>query len=214
MLRDPTTVNNTYINSGSRTPASNGESSSASAAQLQRRLAELEGQNGQIDEDFTHPSPRDSPRQSYRLPRAISFRGSYRQSPHNSQQHTPHSPQNHTDYAHSVLNPGGEYDMDALARTPSYSTAVRTPMNTPPSTHYQLPTYDIAISTPNSPQHMPVQPPPRAYIGDHSGVPRRRSSPSGSSDGGSMRNFLLGGSNTTVERPEQAHGFLLTGRSS
>ncbi|KAF2472564.1 uncharacterized protein BDR25DRAFT_313071 [Lindgomyces ingoldianus] len=42
-----------------------------------------------------------------------------------------------------------EYDMEALARTPSYNTAVRTPARTPISE--DLPTYEIATSRPSSP---------------------------------------------------------------
>ncbi|KIW04267.1 uncharacterized protein PV09_04569 [Verruconis gallopava] len=204
---DSTTINNTYINSGSRTPGLIGEASSPSAAQLQRRLAELQGHDGQIDEDFTHPTPRNSPRQTARVPRAVSFRGSYHQ---NLNQLSSQSPPNHSDCFHSVVTPEGEYDMDALTRIPSYSTAVRTPVVTPPSSYYELPTYDIAVSTPSSPQHLPVQP-PRAHTACHVGEPRRQSSLSGSSDSGSIRNFDLsnghainGSSNGPVQRPEQA----------
>jgi hypothetical protein len=203
LLLDSATINNTYINSGSRTPA-NGEPSSPSAAQLRRRLAELQnGQDGQqIDEDFTHPSPRHSPRQSHRIPRAVSFRGSYHQNL-NHLSSTSHTPPTHADY---LLRPEGDYDMDALTRIPSYSTAVRTPMVTPPGSYHDvvLPTYDIAISAPNSPQHDAVQPPPRAHTADQSGAPRRQSSLSGSSDSGSMRNFSLGGTIGVVAQPEQA----------
>lgn len=52
--------------------------------------------------------------------------------------------QNHTDY-----------DMDALARTPSYNTAVRTPARTPMSE--DLPTYEIATSRPSSPSRTPTR---------------------------------------------------------
>jgi hypothetical protein len=205
ILHDSTTLTNTFANSGSRTPATNGEPSSPSAAQLQRRLAELQGQDGPIDEDFTHPSPRHSPRQSQRVPRAVSFRGSYHQNLHSlGQGSTSNTPPNHSDYLHNLISPEGEYDMDALARTPSYTTAVRTPMITPPSSYHELPTYEIAVSTPNSPQNIPVQPPPRAHTAEHTGSnPRRQNSLSGSSDSGSMRNFSLGGMNGAVERPEQ-----------
>ncbi|ORY00171.1 hypothetical protein BCR34DRAFT_116240 [Clohesyomyces aquaticus] len=44
---------------------------------------------------------------------------------------------------------GSGYDMEALARTPSYNTAVRTPARTPLSE--DLPTYEIATSRPSSP---------------------------------------------------------------
>ena len=44
------------------------------------------------------------------------------------------------------------YDMEALVRTPSYNTAVRTPARTPSG---DLPTYEIATSRPSSPTHTP-----------------------------------------------------------
>ncbi|OCK84655.1 hypothetical protein K432DRAFT_413882 [Lepidopterella palustris CBS 459.81] len=47
----------------------------------------------------------------------------------------------------------GEYDMEALVRTPSYNTAVRMPARTPISE--DLPTYEIATSRPTSPTHTP-----------------------------------------------------------
>ncbi|KAF2194038.1 hypothetical protein K469DRAFT_709530 [Zopfia rhizophila CBS 207.26] len=46
-----------------------------------------------------------------------------------------------------------EYDMQALARIPSYNTAVRTPVRTP--TYEDLPTYEIATSRPASPSRTP-----------------------------------------------------------
>ena len=210
MALDSATMNNTFINSGSRTPFGVGEgssgSSSPSAAQLQRRLAELQMRDAQIDEDFTHPTPCGSPRQTTRMPRAVSFRGSYHQNL-NQLANTP--PSHYSDNMSSVISPGGEYDMDALARTPSYGTAMRTPMVTPPGSHFgSLPTYDVAISTPNSPQQFAVQPPARAHTAEHTSNtshPKRQSSLSGSSDSGSMRDFSLGGGVTNgVERPPQA----------
>lgn len=49
--------------------------------------------------------------------------------------------------------PTSNYDMDALARTPSYNTAVRTPMARIPGgiVDMDLPTYEIATSRPGSP---------------------------------------------------------------
>ncbi|KAF1850345.1 uncharacterized protein K460DRAFT_274180 [Cucurbitaria berberidis CBS 394.84] len=48
--------------------------------------------------------------------------------------------------------PTANYDMDALARTPSYNTAVRTPMSrTPVLVGIDLPSYEIAMSRPGSP---------------------------------------------------------------
>jgi hypothetical protein len=47
--------------------------------------------------------------------------------------------------------PGTNYDMDALARTPSYNTAVRTPGRAPLAEDMALPSYEIATSRPSSP---------------------------------------------------------------
>ncbi|EUC31103.1 hypothetical protein COCCADRAFT_6941 [Bipolaris zeicola 26-R-13] len=49
--------------------------------------------------------------------------------------------------------PASNYDMDALARTPSYNTAVRTPAGsrTPGGMDMDLPSYEIATSRPSSP---------------------------------------------------------------
>ncbi|CAO2658316.1 Nn.00g060390.m01.CDS01 [Neocucurbitaria sp. VM-36] len=48
--------------------------------------------------------------------------------------------------------PPANYDMDALARTPSYNTALRTPVSrTPGAVDIDLPTYEIATSRPGSP---------------------------------------------------------------
>jgi hypothetical protein len=47
--------------------------------------------------------------------------------------------------------PPASYDMDALARTPSYNTAVRTPGRSPFPTDVALPSYEIATSRPSSP---------------------------------------------------------------
>ncbi|KAF1941700.1 carbon catabolite repression protein cred [Clathrospora elynae] len=49
--------------------------------------------------------------------------------------------------------PTSNYDMDALVRTPSYNTALRTPAGsrTPGSIDVALPSYEIAMSRPSSP---------------------------------------------------------------
>ncbi|KAJ4350437.1 uncharacterized protein N0V89_009058 [Didymosphaeria variabile] len=47
-----------------------------------------------------------------------------------------------------------DYDMEALTRTPSYNTAVRTPARTPISE--DLPSYEIATSRPSSPSRTPT----------------------------------------------------------
>ena len=182
------------------------ESSSPSASQLQSRLAELQGQEG-IDEEFAQPSPHASPRLAHRSHQAVSFRGSYHQylHPNNAA-----NPPNHADYFHSVIRPDGEFDMKALARIPSYNTAVRTPMGTPPASTDELPTYAIAISTPSSPAVMPVQAPPRVHTRDNSFSARhgRSGSSSGSSDSGSIRALSLNGGQPAqgiMARPDQLH---------
>ncbi|KAJ4376400.1 hypothetical protein N0V83_001683 [Neocucurbitaria cava] len=49
--------------------------------------------------------------------------------------------------------PAANYDMDALARTPSYNTALRTPISRTPGgvVDLDLPSYEIAMSRPGSP---------------------------------------------------------------
>lgn len=47
--------------------------------------------------------------------------------------------------------PLSNYDMDALVRTPSYNTAVRTPAREPRMQDMALPSYEIATSRPSSP---------------------------------------------------------------
>ncbi|KAF2418270.1 hypothetical protein EJ08DRAFT_65143 [Tothia fuscella] len=169
---DATTLNNTAAN-----------------ITLQSRLAALQepesGWHGGrvspptpgIDEEFTHPSPRQSVAHLAPLARATSQRGSYHQylSPT-----PPMQPQSYF----PVQPPNGRYDMDALARIPSYNTAIRTPVVTPPGTSSGLPTYDIAVSTPNSPALRAATPaelrvPARAHV--------RAGSESSGSSGGSLR---------------------------
>lgn len=70
-------------------------------------------------------------------------------------------PQRHNSSGDSTPHTNGEqayfdvtsanYDMDALARTPSYNTAVRTPGRAPLVVDRALPTYEIATSRPGSP---------------------------------------------------------------
>jgi len=62
------------------------------------------------------------------------------------------TPANNAEPAYFDL-PTSNYDMDALARTPSYNTAVRTPIGsrTPGGVDMMLPSYEIATSRPSSP---------------------------------------------------------------
>jgi hypothetical protein len=104
----------------------------ASAIALQHRLQNL-NQNG--------PSIRYAPPRN--------------QSHHSSGGSTPHSlPEDVTHLPPSNYFVGGDYDMEALARTPSYNTAVRTPARTPISE--DLPSYEIATSRPSSPSRTPT----------------------------------------------------------
>jgi len=77
------------------------------------------------------------------------------QSHHSSGGSTPHSlPDDGNHFPPSNYFAGGDYDMEALARTPSYNTAVRTPNRTPISE--DLPSYEIATSRPSSPSRTPT----------------------------------------------------------
>lgn len=83
---------------------------------------------------------------------------------HSSGGSTPHSmpddapihapPSNYFAGAEAIHNQA-DYDMEALARTPSYNTAVRTPARNPISE--DLPTYEIATSRPSSPSRTPTR---------------------------------------------------------
>ena len=105
------------------------------------------------------------------------------------------------------------YDMEALARIPSYNTAVRTVVEVTPDQD-GLPTYATAMSNPGSPLQMALQQPPRVHM----------RSASSTTSSASSRNSLqslndLGGSwSSSVEevaqRPAQVHrDQLLAGRS-
>jgi hypothetical protein len=161
---------------------------------LQSRLAQLQDRerDWNIDEDFAHPSPRVSiqapPTGLTSRHNAISFRGSYHQQLH---------PPTNNGYFSSTNGSSSSYDMEALARIPSYNTAMRTPVVTPPATRDGLPTYDTAISTPNSPQPQPMMPPPRAHT--------RGGSSSSGSDGGSIRTLSLSHQAPITLRPDAVH---------
>jgi hypothetical protein len=60
------------------------------------------------------------------------------------------TPQTNGDPAYFDIPPTN-YDMDALTRTPSYNTAVRTPGRAPLVADVALPSYEIATSRPGSP---------------------------------------------------------------
>lgn len=199
-LFNSTTVQNTAANLG-------GGAGARDLQDLQSRLAQLQDRESHwnIDEDFAHPSPRvsiQSPPQTIIPSRhsALSFRALHQQtlqSPTNNGYFPVHAATT-TNGTNSSSN--STYDMEALARIPSYNTAMRTPVVTPPATRAGLPTYDIAISTPNSPEPSPpnratMQPPPRAHV--------RTGSNSSGSDGSSIRTLSL--QETITLRPDQVH---------
>jgi hypothetical protein len=143
----------------SRNPSNenlNGLMDATANTTLQSRLAALQDRPDSvlIDDEFAHPSPRASmsvPNGRFLAPGAngaTSFRGSYHQYLHpqvaNGLQ--PGGLPSNTGYF-PVLAPNGQYDMEALARIPSYNTAVRTPVVTPPeSERGGLPTVCLAKS--------------------------------------------------------------------
>ncbi|KAF2123549.1 hypothetical protein P153DRAFT_303627 [Dothidotthia symphoricarpi CBS 119687] len=75
------------------------------------------------------------------------FQPSRQQSHHSSGDSTP---QHGAESSYFDLPPSN-YDMDALVRTPSYNTAVRTPAREPRVMDMVLPSYEIATSRPSSP---------------------------------------------------------------
>ncbi|XPS72976.1 hypothetical protein M3J09_005131 [Ascochyta lentis] len=111
---------------------------------LQHRLANLNMSHTDRHSRF-HPSRQDS---------NGDHSGSGQQSSnHSSGQSTPHhrTPQNGTEPSYfDIPTTDYDYDMSALARTPSYNTAVRTPAAYMPM-EVALPSYDVAMSRPGSP---------------------------------------------------------------
>lgn len=169
----------------------------AANTQLQSRLASLQESetrrgDSSIDEEFAHPSPRissfDNLNSLAPISRATSQRGSYHQ-----YLTTPPNAPNAPSYFPSAAN---AYDMEALARIPSYNTAVRTPMVTPPGTRNGLPTYEVAVSVSTSPVQTPLRAPPTAHMAHHR-------TGSESSSNGSIRAMRLSPPQTT--RPHSVH---------
>jgi hypothetical protein len=73
----------------------------------------------------------------------------------------------------SILQPDGEFNMAALARIPSYSTAVRTPFASSPESE-ELPSYDYVCGTtpqPLTPQQPLTPPPEESYAPSYSPPP-------------------------------------------
>jgi len=166
--------------------------SSPSASQLQSRLAALQERYdsrfslshplpSSIDDGFAHPIPRSDSNGPFINPysTSASTSNSLRQLAH-AQHHSRHGsgqgsfpstiqPSSASAFAvqpvSSPIRINGEYDMEALARTPSYNTAVRTSPYRSPSQE-GLPTYDIAVSAPSSPQMSGtcMQPTPQAHV--------------------------------------------------
>ncbi|KAF2269686.1 hypothetical protein CC78DRAFT_539625 [Lojkania enalia] len=132
------------MNSGSTTPFY-GHSRSGSAEDL----ASLDAIAGGASASALHSRLHDL---SLNENRSTRFAPPRQQSHHSSGNSTPHSGQ---DYFSRPEEPhGSNYDMEALARTPSYNTAVRTPARNPISSE-DLPTYAVATSRPSSPARTP-----------------------------------------------------------
>jgi hypothetical protein len=124
----------------------------ASASALHTRLSNLSMTQNSRQTRFISPNAADRNR---------SYHSSGGSTPHtedhgsNSQPNSYRSAQSYFDQASA--NAAGaandaatpEYDMEALARIPSYNTAVRTPARAPISEN--LPTYEVATSRPASP---------------------------------------------------------------
>lgn len=109
---------------------------------LQHRLANLNMSHNDRHSRF-HPARQDS----------NGDHSGQQSSNHSSGHSTPHhrTPQNGVEPSYFDLPTNDyEYDMSALARTPSYNTAVRTPAAYTPM-EVALPSYDVATSRPGSP---------------------------------------------------------------
>lgn len=107
----------------------------ASAAALHNRLHNL--------------SMTENSRSTRFAPTPVRHHSSGGSTPHGASEDAVHQPPSGY-FVGAVHN---DYDMEALARTPSYNTAVRTPTRTPISE--DLPTYEIATSRPSSPSRTP-----------------------------------------------------------
>ncbi|KAK7517892.1 uncharacterized protein IWZ02DRAFT_447391 [Phyllosticta citriasiana] len=159
----------------------------ASASQLHSRLARLSlSQNHPSDfrsrsgSYFSrHSSGTNTPRNGYESSAPVSpggQNGSHQVS-ENSSGHQSHNSANHSpqaSYFPPVAEIRVEYDMEALARIPSYNTALQTPIRTPVSE--DLPTYEVATSRPASPVHDLQRPGPVHVRGSRDSTP----SPTGS----------------------------------
>lgn len=121
---------------------------------------------------------------------------------------TPHlEPHSHSDPSAPPPNPESsstaayDYDMDALTRTPSYNTAVRTPAR--PVLERDLPSYEIATSRPSSPVRTPRS-------GQGSPIPRDESEAGRELDEETERNTVL---NTGRGSPRRGGAGAGAGRS-
>ncbi|KAI8931504.1 hypothetical protein NX059_011168 [Plenodomus lindquistii] len=104
----------------------------ASAIALQHRLQNLDMSHSDHSSRFASHTPRGH---------------------QSSGDSTPAHPQDSSYFDIPSSNSASSYDMAALARTPSYNTAVRTPAayGSPVVSDMALPTYEIAMSRPSSP---------------------------------------------------------------
>ncbi|KAK7721946.1 hypothetical protein SLS57_005013 [Botryosphaeria dothidea] len=137
--------------------------SGASASQLHSRLTRLSisqnnGYNSRNNSYSRHSSGTNTPHNGYESSAPISPSGNESSGSGTNSGRQSHNSMHHSRDNSSYFPPAEtiSYDMEALARIPSYNTALRTPLRTPISE--DLPTYAVATSRPASPVHEPQRP--------------------------------------------------------
>lgn len=138
----------------------------ASASQLHSRLTRLSiSQNNSYSSHISrnnsysrHSSGTSTPHNGYESSAPISPAGNDSSNSGNNSGRQSHNSMHRPRDSASYFPPADSlsYDMEALARIPSYNTALRTPLRTPVSE--DLPTYAVATSRPASPVHEPPRP--------------------------------------------------------
>ncbi|KAL1618009.1 hypothetical protein SLS54_007542 [Diplodia seriata] len=139
----------------------------ASASQLHSRLTRLSisqnnnGLNSRNNSYSRHSSGTNTPHNGYESSAPISPAGNESSNSGNNSGRQSHASMHRSRDSRdspSYFPPVDtiSYDMEALARIPSYNTALRTPLRTPISE--DLPTYAVATSRPASPVHEPPRP--------------------------------------------------------
>ncbi|EKG11522.1 Arrestin-like protein [Macrophomina phaseolina MS6] len=135
----------------------------ASASQLHSRLTRLSisqsnGYSSRNNSYSRHSSGTNTPHNGYESSAPISPSGNESSGSGTNSGRQSHNSMHHSRDNSSYFPPADtiSYDMAALARIPSYNTALRTPIRTPISE--DLPTYAVATSRPASPVHEPQRP--------------------------------------------------------